>query len=305
MALPPALLARLQKRGIVGRDPNEEVFAEDYGSDVKEKKVDDREFAIGCPNKNNPYHVCVEFCYDHWGDGQPESRLNEEYLYRKNRMLTRYPIPEPWVEVYDPGMKRHYYWNPESDEVCWLSPRHPNAVIGEAAPKLARERAHGGGADDSRPPMPPQAPLFDQREAYRQSEEARQRDRYSDRNRDRERDDRRDRGRDRDRHGRDRERDRRPPRRSPGQSDSDEGKEEEEPSDRDRLRRATRKGIDPMDPAAYSDISVGRWSSGLVEDTKTGVDTTAGGPLFQQRPYPAPGAILARSGKKRPGDDDD
>ncbi|CAJ0573733.1 unnamed protein product, partial [Mesorhabditis spiculigera] len=294
MALPPALLARLQKRGIVGRDPNEEVFAEDYGSDVKEKKVDDREFAIGCPNKNNPYHVCVEFCYDHWGDGQPESRLNEEYLYRKNRMLTRYPIPEPWVEVYDPGMKRHYYWNPESDEVCWLSPRHPNAVIGEAAPKLARERAHGGGADDSRPPMPPQAPLFDQREAYRQKKQ-----------------------------------DSETAIRtgiatvkgttvetvaviviamavtSPGQSDSDEGKEEEEPSDRDRLRRATRKGIDPMDPAAYSDISVGRWSSGLVEDTKTGVDTTAGGPLFQQRPYPAPGAILARSGKKRPGDDDD
>ena len=27
-------------------------------------------------------------------------------------------------------------------------------------------------------------------------------------------------------------------------------------------------------------------------EAKTGVDTTANGPLFQMRPYPSPGAIL-------------
>lgn len=37
----------------------------------------------------------------------------------------------------------------------------------------------------------------------------------------------------------------------------------------------------------------GSWKSGLgEEDAKTGVDTTASGPLFQQRPYPSPGDVL-------------
>ena len=38
----------------------------------------------------------------------------------------------------------------------------------------------------------------------------------------------------------------------------------------------------------------GTWSTGLEQhgDAKTGVDTTASGPLYQQRPYPSPGDIL-------------
>ena len=38
----------------------------------------------------------------------------------------------------------------------------------------------------------------------------------------------------------------------------------------------------------------GTWSSGLKPEgeAKTGVDTTATGPLYQMRPYPNPGAIL-------------
>lgn len=50
-----------------------------------------------------------------------------------------------------------------------------------------------------------------------------------------------------------------------------------------------------MDPAAYGDAPSGSWSSGLTSDAKTGVDVTANGPLFQQRPYPAPGAILRKN----------
>ncbi|RUS87330.1 hypothetical protein EGW08_004872 [Elysia chlorotica] len=60
--------------------------------------------------------------------------------------------------------------------------------------------------------------------------------------------------------------------------------------------------LDPMDPAAYSDIPRGGWSEGLDQrgKAKTGVDVTASGPLFQQRPYPSPGAILrANQGLKK------
>ena len=40
--------------------------------------------------------------------------------------------------------------------------------------------------------------------------------------------------------------------------------------------------------------SRGTWSTGLDTkgQAKTGVDATASGPLYQQRPYPSPGAIL-------------
>merc|ERR1719234_442033 len=57
---------------------------------------------------------------------------------------------------------------------------------------------------------------------------------------------------------------------------------------------------DPMDPAAYSDVPRGGWSEGLPTggDAKTGVDATAAGPLFQQRPLPSPGAILRQNMKK-------
>ncbi|XP_048475851.1 polyglutamine-binding protein 1 [Rhincodon typus] len=52
--------------------------------------------------------------------------------------------------------------------------------------------------------------------------------------------------------------------------------------------------LDPMDPSAYSDAPRGSWSTGLPKrnEAKTGADTTAVGPLFQQRPYPSPGAVL-------------
>jgi len=45
----------------------------------------------------------------------------------------------------------------------------------------------------------------------------------------------------------------------------------------------------------------GNWSTGLELKgaAKTGADVTAAGPLFQQRPYPSPGAILRMNeGKK-------
>lgn len=69
--------------------------------------------------------------------------------------------------------------------------------------------------------------------------------------------------------------------------------------------------LDPMDPAAYSDIPRGTWASGLEQEDKkvAGVDSTVSGTAFQQRPYPSPGAVLAANAaatkKRRNSDDDD
>lgn len=56
--------------------------------------------------------------------------------------------------------------------------------------------------------------------------------------------------------------------------------------------RSKEDAIDPMDPSAYSDAPRGTWSTGLEGTQPRAADTTAGGPLFQQRPYPSPGAVL-------------
>ena len=44
--------------------------------------------------------------------------------------------------------------------------------------------------------------------------------------------------------------------------------------------------------SSYSDAPQGGWSSGLAGAQPRAADTTATGPLFQQRPYPSPGAVL-------------
>ncbi|XP_046841607.1 polyglutamine-binding protein 1-like [Xenia sp. Carnegie-2017] len=64
-----------------------------------------------------------------------------------------------------------------------------------------------------------------------------------------------------------------------------------------RAKKKKTDDLDPLDPAAYSDVPRGTWSTGLIEkgEAKTGVDTTANGPLFQQRPYPSPGEVLRQN----------
>ncbi|CAM6119364.1 unnamed protein product [Calypogeia fissa] len=53
--------------------------------------------------------------------------------------------------------------------------------------------------------------------------------------------------------------------------------------------------LDPMDPSSYSDAPRGGWGVGLKGQQPRAADTTATGPLFQQRPYPSPGAVLRRN----------
>ncbi|XP_068034631.1 LOW QUALITY PROTEIN: polyglutamine-binding protein 1-like [Anomalospiza imberbis] len=74
-----------------------------------------------------------------------------------------------------------------------------------------------------------------------------------------------------------------------------------------KSKRGGRKDeeLDPMDPSAYSDAPRGTWSTGLPKrnEAKTGADTTAAGPLFQQRPYPSPGAVLRANAEASRGKD--
>uniref|UniRef100_A0A8C0ID67 Polyglutamine-binding protein 1 n=1 Tax=Bubo bubo TaxID=30461 RepID=A0A8C0ID67_BUBBB len=186
--------------------------------------------------------------------------------------------PPPWYKVIDPTCGLPYYWNVETDLVSWLSPNDPNSVVTKAAKRLK-----GGGQGESRkkkkrgwrsPPktqnggvlvcfffgggvQPPECP---------------------------------------------------PPNFLEPEEPPERGYEKEEPPRERRFHRReelapypkTKKGgrkddeLDPMDPSAYSDAPRGTWSTGLPKrnEAKTGADTTAAGPLFQQRPYPSPGAVL-------------
>ncbi|XP_018647530.1 LOW QUALITY PROTEIN: putative polyglutamine binding protein [Schistosoma mansoni] len=157
MPLPPALLARLKKRGIVSADPQEEaveeVFAENYDEEsepvlpvsfdqpfnakkcytvspvpIIENGVLIHECAE-CPNQTNPYHVCSPYCYERYGRRKFNTDLTNIRL--KSRMLRRYPLPSHWIEVGDPVTGRFYYWNTKTDDVCWLSPLHPRAKISQ------------------------------------------------------------------------------------------------------------------------------------------------------------------------------
>jgi len=56
--------------------------------------------------------------------------------------------------------------------------------------------------------------------------------------------------------------------------------------------------IDPMDPSAYSDAPRGKWGAGMAGAQPKCNDTTAGGSLFQQRPYPAPGTVMRQNAKE-------
>ena len=53
--------------------------------------------------------------------------------------------------------------------------------------------------------------------------------------------------------------------------------------------------------SSYSDAPRGGWSSGLEGVQPRAADTTAGGPLFQKRPYPSPGDVLRANQKALDG----
>jgi len=92
-------------------------------------------------------------------------------------------------------------------------------------------------------------------------------------------------------------------------SDMESDHEEEERRRREKEKKKEEKkkkkistgALDPMDPASYSDIPRGTWSSGLAEkeDGSRAADSTASGPHFQMRPYPSPGDVLRANESNR------
>lgn len=292
MPLPAALAARLQKRGLLkeqetkppqssvlnssGTEEVEEVFAEDYDDLEKpepephfpkvesriEPPVQEEDSTVhevpACPNRSNPYHECSDYCKERWG--VKKWNPSEDMIRKRDRMLRKYPLPPEWQEIADPETDRFYYWNTLTDQVSWLSPIHPKAVITLSAEKLKavlRNDAYDKGESESEESEEEEMDVSDSESSSSSSEEEEEYDRRHEKGRLA-----RDRGRGRGRYQKD--------------------------------------DIDPMDPASYSDIPRGGWSAGLERpgDAVTGVDSTASGPLFQQRPYPSPGAVLrANRGK--------
>lgn len=271
MPIPPALAARLAKRGLLKANAlpnedhtaqsNEEIIAEDYDNQPEEQNhakehfwegvegvnVDPIKGHSGCPNKSNIYHECSKFCVRKWKQGKVTP--DEKYLSNKRKLLDLWPLPPHWEEVYDEGYGRHYFWNVHNNLVSWLPPSHPKANTSESAAHLREERVlkEGDETDASSEASDQEVPQQQQKEKRR---------------------DRRD-------------------------------KERKMVHRRDKKRpRVKDNDLDPMDPAAYSDIPRGSWTSGLDAHAKTGVDTTASGSLYQMRPYPAPGAILAANAKQ-------
>ncbi|OQR75086.1 polyglutamine-binding protein 1-like [Tropilaelaps mercedesae] len=122
-------------------DEEEEVFAEDYDTAVSAAEIGPRlpraferarrapyeplgSPAPGCPNKWNAHHRCLVWCMKRWGNGNLLGNLiegvSEEHpaMTRKRlRMLRKYPLPPKWMEEYDPGTGRFYYWHRDGKQV--------------------------------------------------------------------------------------------------------------------------------------------------------------------------------------------
>jgi len=279
MPLPAELAARLAKRGLVtGSDKtegskkepkkkiHEEVIAEDYDNtkdDINQIDLSQKFMGYsGCPNKYNIYHECNKKCKDLWGVGQ--SQPSDKYLKAQMRLIQRYPLPETWKAVYDPGSGQHYYWDWASDLVSWLPPGHPKCQISQPASQL-REELHLKAADQDdnmssdESGSDQETMEVDEVETTKKEQKLVLRERFKI-----------------------------PDVRRAPRSDSIKGKKD--------------RTLDPMDPASYSDIPRGKWSDGLARhnEAKTGADTTASGPLYQMRPYPSPGAVLRSNKTTKP-----
>lgn len=118
MSLPPALAARLAKRGLLNKavvkkeetevEEEEEVIAEDYDDGVKTANVepvyDSKIYPTvsGCPHKANAYHTCSLYCIRHYSDvpKEPCRALKRKF----DRILKDYPLYDNWEKVYEPGL---------------------------------------------------------------------------------------------------------------------------------------------------------------------------------------------------------
>lgn len=185
---------------------------------------------------------------------------SEEYMKRYKRLIDRYPVSKEWTPIYDPGCAAFYFWNEQEQLVTWLPPSHPKAVLSKTAAVLRRE-LDLDPSSNLNPDPDVGGPKFyiTKPRPINEYDEKLQ-----------------------------------PPVVKPPK-----------PKPQIQSRKWSRKSRmgdgpdDPMDPSSYSDVPRGTWSSGLeVENKGRGGDSTMTGG-FQQRPYPAPGAILEMNRRKR------
>lgn len=170
----------------------------------------------------------------------------------------------------------HYYWHTKTDTVSWLPPSHPKAMPSKSAAFLRKE-LEASLQPESEEPEDNDANTTGEKESALVSPSLETKIIEP------------------------------PPMKPPPVLKKTKGRDldkvirsRSERRQRSELIRET-GSLDPMDPAAYSDIPRGSWSAGLEqENKKTGVDTTAAGALFQMRPYPSPSAVLLanKSNKK-------
>lgn len=170
-------------------------------------------------------------------------------------------------DIYECFRGIHYYWNTVDDTVSWLPPSHPRAVLTKSAAVLRRE-------------LEASQPELDENEDSngQQATDSVELDYGSESNSIRE------------------------PQPKPQPLKKPKARDLEKvlrsKSERRMKKGATDGALDPMDPAAYSDVPRGKWSAGLEsENTKTGADSTVIG-AFQMRPYPNPGAVLRANAQK-------
>lgn len=267
---------------------------------LKRRIVDSSITGVGykaCPNKYNLYHKCTLYCMNTYGDGILEPSWG--YAKRQKRLLRRYPLGKDWTEVFDVGWLVfssqmtgkniliwfigfsgvHYYWHTTEDVVSWLPPAHPKATVTRSAAAMRKEMEallvpdltaeEPTSAEETNMSiaiiegMNIELPI-PVAEKFVEPEPVAIRP---------------------------------PPPKKPKARDLE--KTIRSRSER-RQRAETAGALDPMDPAAYSNVPRGKWSAGLeAESEKTGVDSTASGSLFQMRPYPSPGAILAANKVKK------
>lgn len=271
MPLPAALAARLARRGIIRSESdaqgvNEEIIAEDYDS-ARDSAISDADVDVATPDRIKGHQGCPN-----------KSNIYHEctpYCVRRWRNGISLP-PDSYTHLKNKLLEKYPLpngWQEVYDEGCaqhyyWNVYNNLVSWLPPTHPKAAfsesashlREERLLKEGDDSGNSSDD---LSDQEVPQRKREEPRP-ERYN-----------------KDRRGRDRER------------------MEKRYDKRPRLKD---NDLDPMDPAAYSDVPRGEWSTGLENrgDAKTGVDTTASGPLFQMRPYPSPGAILMANAKTKP-----
>lgn len=239
-----------------------------WSDKVKRRFKETTKGVKGCPNKWNVFHICTVFCLERWGEGN--NRPSKGYKERYMRLIERYPLPKNWVSVWDGGCDAYYFWNKNDNLVSWLPPKHPKAVIGKAAATIRSEkdRPDLDAMDENEPVVMPvtRSPPPIEEIRYQRPAPVPKKTK----SRDLEKILRTKRGR--------------------------------------KQFHETSEVLDPMDPASYSDCGRGKWSDGLsVEgEGRTGVDQTASGQLFQQRPYPSPGEILrANQARNKELDDGD